>query len=122
MTDDSETVVTMHLDKQDERLDEINKKLDVLTHVPLEMRGGKLDQIDQKLDVLTDALGGRPPTGQPNKAAPSIKAKSVQGSMMNGLPVDAEGKATKLQLTSFKQPHMRAFHFAWFSFFLAFTM
>lgn len=36
------------------------------------------------------------------------------------LPVDEHGKATKIQIFSIRRPHMRAFHFAWFSFFLAF--
>lgn len=36
------------------------------------------------------------------------------------LPVDEHGKATTIKIYSFKRPHMRAFHFAWLSFFLAF--
>lgn len=36
------------------------------------------------------------------------------------LPVDGNGKATKIVLYRFDRPHMRAFHFAWSSFFLAF--
>lgn len=36
------------------------------------------------------------------------------------LPTDEHGKATVLKIFSFKRPHMRAFHFAWSSFFLAF--
>lgn len=33
---------------------------------------------------------------------------------------DQDDKATELKLCSFAQPHMRAFHFAWWSFFIAF--
>lgn len=36
------------------------------------------------------------------------------------LPTDENGKATRIKILSFKRPHMRAFHFAWSSFFLAF--
>jgi len=39
------------------------------------------------------------------------------------VPVDPkqQDKATTLKLNSFKRPHMRAFHFAWFGFFMAFV-
>lgn len=36
------------------------------------------------------------------------------------LPVDENSKATTLKILSIARPHMRSFHFAWFSFFLAF--
>ena len=32
-----------------------------------------------------------------------------------------QDKAMKLKLTSFRRPHMRSFHFAWFGFFMAFV-
>lgn len=32
-----------------------------------------------------------------------------------------QDKATKFKLNSFKRPHMRSFHFAWFGFFMAFV-
>ena len=37
------------------------------------------------------------------------------------VPVETKqkDKATRLKLSSFKRPHMRAFHFAWFGFFTA---
>ena len=42
---------------------------------------------------------------------------------MGAMPVDPQQgfKATEIQLFSFARPHMRAFHFAWLSFFTAFT-
>lgn len=36
------------------------------------------------------------------------------------LPTDENGRAKVIKIFSFKRPHMRAFHFAWSSFFLAF--
>ncbi len=36
------------------------------------------------------------------------------------LPVDEQNRAKRIKLWSIKRPHMRAFHFAWSSFFLAF--
>lgn len=36
------------------------------------------------------------------------------------LPVDEQGKAKRIKIFSLARPHMRAFHFAWLSFFLAF--
>eukprot|EP00871_Galdieria_phlegrea_P000220 jgi/Galph1/1199/GphlegSOOS_G5936.1 len=36
------------------------------------------------------------------------------------LPVNSQNKATKINLLSVARPHMRAFHFAWISFFLSF--
>ncbi|CAB9529328.1 affinity nitrate transporter 2 [Seminavis robusta] len=36
------------------------------------------------------------------------------------LPVDKDNKATKLKICSFARPHMRAFHYSWWSFFIAF--
>ena len=39
------------------------------------------------------------------------------------LPVESseEDRATKIKLFSFARPHMRAFHFSWFAFFMCFT-
>ncbi|CAM9994075.1 unnamed protein product, partial [Scytosiphon promiscuus] len=39
------------------------------------------------------------------------------------VPIDPnqQDKATKFKLHSFRRPHMRAFHFAWFGFFMAFV-
>uniref|UniRef100_A0A7S3JVW9 Nitrate/nitrite transporter n=1 Tax=Aureoumbra lagunensis TaxID=44058 RepID=A0A7S3JVW9_9STRA len=43
--------------------------------------------------------------------------------MMGAMPVDpSQGfKAKEIQLFSFARPHMRAFHYSWLSFFIAFT-
>lgn len=36
------------------------------------------------------------------------------------LPVNSTNKATELKILSFARPHMRAFHYSWWSFFIAF--
>jgi len=50
-------------------------------------------------------------------AAEPVAAPST---MRFDLPVDEKNRATKLVLWKFSRPHMRSFHFAWLSFFLAF--
>jgi len=47
-------------------------------------------------------------------------AKGTEGSSKFDLPVNASNKATKLKILSFARPHMRAFHYSWWSFFIAF--
>ena len=49
--------------------------------------------------------------------APAVRDEKVKSF---DLEVDENNKAKQLKIFSFKRPHMRAFHFAWFSFFLAF--
>ena len=34
--------------------------------------------------------------------------------------MDIQNKATRIKLTDFKSPQMRAFHMSWFAFFLCF--
>jgi len=58
-------------------------------------------------------MGDTPPPADVEAAEEEIVQKFK-------LPVDANNKATKLNILSIARPHMRAFHFAWFSFFLAF--
>ncbi|KAJ3191499.1 High-affinity nitrate transporter 2.1 [Irineochytrium annulatum] len=40
---------------------------------------------------------------------------------VQSLPVDADGKATRINVFSNGKPHMRAFHLSWLGFFIAFT-
>lgn len=52
--------------------------------------------------------------------APDAAPQEPAGQPTFHLPVDENGKAKVLRIFSIRRPHMRAFHFAWFSFFLAF--
>ena len=47
-------------------------------------------------------------------------AKDIYGRTFS-LPVDAEHKATALNLFSFAKPHMRAFHTSWVNYFASFV-
>ena len=49
----------------------------------------------------------------------SRRTKDMQGRVF-AVPVDAEHKATYLKITNFANPHMHAFHAAWFGFFSTF--
>ncbi|PXF49156.1 High affinity nitrate transporter 2.5 [Gracilariopsis chorda] len=53
-------------------------------------------------------------------AAPVEDVPTTEDKYQFSLPVDDVGKAKVLRIFSIRRPHMRAFHFAWFSFFLAF--
>ena len=64
--------------------------------------------------VAAKTSGETPPPAAPAAPAEETTAKTFS------LPVDADNKATKINIFSIARPHMRAFHFAWFSFFLAF--
>ena len=72
-----------------------------------------------------------PPTTELAPALPTTdeqKYPCVTGAdgvpRISGVAVDpAQGfKATELQLCTLKRPHMRAFHFQWLSFFVAFVV
>ncbi|CDF36336.1 Nitrate transporter [Chondrus crispus] len=58
----------------------------------------------------------------PKDANPDTNAQPAPAEPTHtfALPVDENNKATSIKLWSVKRPHMRAFHFAWSSFFLAF--
>jgi NNP family nitrate/nitrite transporter-like MFS transporter len=49
-----------------------------------------------------------------------IETKEDEGKYAVRVDPDQDDKATELRLCSFARPHMRAFHFAWWSFFIAF--
>jgi hypothetical protein len=61
--------------------------------------------------------------GMPDKQ-PSTDDKDLKAPMTTqfDLPVDPDQgfKASQLKICSFKRPHMRAFHYSWWSFFIAF--
>lgn len=51
---------------------------------------------------------------------PTIREDVINQDQPGALPLDEHGKAKTIRLRSLRRPHMRAFHYAWLSFFLAF--
>lgn len=75
------------------------------------------ENVEVDLDIMHDVYaddGNKAETGLPN----TFKFDSY------ALPVDPsqQDRATEIQLCSLKRPHMRAFHFAWWSYHVAFLM
>lgn len=61
-----------------------------------------------------------PPAGEAPGHAADVPPVEDGDTPTFDLSVDDNGKAKQLKIYSFKRPHMRAFHFAWASFFLTF--
>eukprot|EP00271_Cylindrocystis_brebissonii_P021429 TRINITY_DN7609_c0_g1_i1.p1 TRINITY_DN7609_c0_g1~~TRINITY_DN7609_c0_g1_i1.p1 ORF type:complete len:599 (-),score=101.11 TRINITY_DN7609_c0_g1_i1:773-2389(-) len=80
---------------------------------------------------MQDSAVGHESSGAPGSSMHGVTGKEAlfgfsavrEGDSDEGLfavPVDSEHKSKVLRLYSFAQPHMRAFHLSWFSFFIAF--
>ncbi|KAF1319026.1 Sporangia induced major facilitator superfamily, partial [Globisporangium splendens] len=63
-------------------------------------------------------------SGLQSPTTPAEEAKAVRFQRRYDFPIATdpmqEDRATEIKLLSFQRPHMRAFHFAWLSFFIAF--
>ncbi|KAL6629306.1 hypothetical protein ACP70R_029071 [Stipagrostis hirtigluma subsp. patula] len=60
-------------------------------------------------------------TGREPTFAFSTEAEEAAPASKFDLPVDSENKATTIRILSFANPHMRAFHLSWISFFTCFA-
>jgi hypothetical protein len=57
--------------------------------------------------------------GPPSTAACHCGVRSLLQEARTGLPLDSEHKACQLRLLSWAPPHMRSFHLAWLTHFVA---
>ena len=73
----------------------------------------KVNQMDRQIDELLASVNDLHEVMETK----GINSRRVRGLIKNDVfdcPVDAEHKSKALKLTSFAQPHMRAFHASWF--------
>ena len=73
--------------------------------------------VDVPLNDPDDAV--EVPVGDADRGVGGNDGDGGSGKLFD-LPVDEHNRAKRLKIYSIKRPHMRAFHFAWSSFFLAF--
>ena len=69
-----------------------------------------------EMESNEEGVRGEQPTDENNEEGKEMAAKKFD------LPVDPDQdfKASQLKICSFQRPHMRAFHYSWWSFFIAF--
>jgi NNP family nitrate/nitrite transporter-like MFS transporter len=83
-----------------------------------------MQDLNERINVLEDQLVLLTKSSWGYRFARAVQAfenKPISfGRLKHKMPTDRDGKALELRVLSCQKPHMRSFHFAWLTFFLAF--